>query len=267
MPYKVYLWGAIDPIGWSQVIWRIGGENASAAEMCRGETIHPVMFRYLPPDGLVIDAGCGTAKWPIYLRAHGYHCLGLEISIEACQHARREDPAVPLILADTRSAPLHDACADALISLGVIEHDEAGPAAGLRELRRLLKPGGVLIVSVPFNNLFRRLIVNRWMSFMVRRRRRAGVHLGFNEYRFRRRELRRHLRDAGFETVAEFPDDYQPPRVMGLWVDFDNLVFSPLRETPTLFVMPGWRGFLARLALDYVPWLVSGGVAMVARAR
>ena len=51
-------------------------------------------------------------------------------------------------------------CADAVLSLGVVEHDEAGPQEGLRELRRILKPGGILVLAVPFNNWFRRLVVN-----------------------------------------------------------------------------------------------------------
>ena len=267
MPYKIYLWDNLDPIGWSQAAWRIGGEALDDPAMCEGETIHPVMLQHLPKGGLIVDAGCGTAKWPIYLRARGYRCVGVEISRQACEYARTGDPGLPLVQGDTRTAPLKSACADAVISLGVVEHDEAGPAAGLRELRRLLKPDGVLVLSVPFNNAFRRLIINPLTTLVAARRRRASMRLGFAEYRFTRAELRAHLQAAGFEPIAEFPDDYLAPRVMGLWVDFDNLVFSPIRKTPTLFVLPKWRGWLARRVLDTMPWSVCGGVAVVARAR
>ena len=264
MPYRIDLWASLSPIEWSQAGWKIGGD-----EDCRDELIHDVLLEHLPKQGLIVDAGCGTAKWPIHLRRLGYRCVGIEISHEACLTGRAADPAVQLVRADTRRAPLRTGCADAVLSLGVVEHDEAGPAEGLRELRRILKPDGILILAVPFNNWFRRLVVNHLQTRVTRRRRRAGIELGFAEYRFSAREIRDRLRDAGFEPLAAYPNDLRPPKVMGLWVDRDNLVSNPFldRGPKRLFVLPGWRGRLARLVLDTVPWLVCGEAAFVARAR
>jgi SAM-dependent methyltransferase len=268
MPYKVYLWDALNAIEWSQAAWRIGGNDAST-ENCTVEMIHDVLLAHLPKDGLIVDAGCGTAKWPIYLGRRGYRCVGVEISHEACLAARAVDPTLRLVRGDTRHAPLATGCADAVLSLGVVEHDEAGPEAGLRELRRLLKPGGLLVLAVPFNNLFRRLVVNHLQRWVTWRRRRARMSLGFAEYRFSVREVQRHLADAGFELVTSYPNDLHPPKVMGLWVDNDNLVVNPLvgADPERLFVLPGWKGRLGRLALDHAPWLVCGEAAFIARAR
>jgi SAM-dependent methyltransferase len=263
MSYKIYLWESLNAIEWSQAGWKIGGN-----EDCRDELIHDVLLAHLPKDGLIVDAGCGTAKWPIYLGRAGYRCIGIEISREACLEARAVDPAVRLVRADTRRAPLRSGSADAILSLGVVEHDEAGPQDGLREIRRLLKPGGLLILAVPFNNWFRRLVVNHLQTWVTRKRRRARLGLGFAEYRFTAREVERHLADAGFETIATYPNDLRPPKVMGLWVDRDNLITNPFVNPgpKELFVLRGWSGRLARLALDVAPWAVCGEAAFVARA-
>lgn len=267
MSYKVYLWDALSPIEWSQAAWRIEGEDGT--NTCQQELLHDVMMAHLPKQGVIVDAGCGTARWPIYLRRLGYRCIGLEISRDAIGLARGVDPGIPILQSDTRCAPVRTGAADGVISLGVVEHEEDGPDAGLRELRRLLKPGGVLVCAVPFNNLFRRLVVNHLLQHVTRRRRKLGMKLGFAEYRFSRPELRAHLDRAGFDVVGEYPNDLRPPKIMGLWVDFDNLVLSPFRKTgpELLFVMPGLRGRLARLVLRYFPWLVCGEVVFVARAR
>jgi len=266
--YKVYLWDSLSAIEWSQAAWRIEGTTVSA-EACDGELIHDVLLRHLPKEGLILDAGCGTAKWPIYLRGRGYRCIGVEISADACRLARNIDRDLPLARADTRRAPIRTASVDAVLSLGVVEHDEAGPLAGLRELHRVLKPGGLLALAVPFNNVFRRLLVNHLLTYVTWKRRRASMRLGFAEYRFTSREVAGFLAEAGFEPVAIYPNDLLPPKVMGLWVDRDNLVSNPLLEKgpKQLFVLDGLQGRIARAALRWTPWLVCGEVVFIARAR
>lgn len=267
MSFKVYLWDNLSPIEWSQAAWRIEGEDGT--NTCRQELLHDVMMAHLPKDGIIVDAGCGTARWPIYLRKLGYRCVGLEISRDAIGLARGVDAQLPILQSDTRRAPVRTGSASGVISLGVVEHEEAGPDEGLRELRRMLKPGGILVCAVPFNNLFRRLVVNHLMRLVTWRRRGLGMKLGFAEYRFSRPELRAYLDRAGFDVIGEFPNDLRPPKIMGLWVDADNLVVSPFRATgpEQLFVMTGLRGRLARATLEHFPWLVCGEVVFVARAR
>ena len=267
MSYKVFLWGSKSPIEWSQAAWRLEGESSPIS--CEHEMVCDVLRRHLPQDGRIVDAGCGSAKWPIYLRAHGYRCVGVDVSLDACRLARTLDAGLPVVQADTQVAPLRKASADVVLSFGVVEHDEAGPLAGLRELRRILKVGGLLVLTVPFDNLSRRLVVNHVLSYVTWRRRRASMRLGFVEYRFTKRELRRFLRETGFEPVAAYPNDLRPPWVVGPWVDYENLFFNPVSGAGAndLFVLPGLKGRVARTLLRWFPWFVCGEVVFLARAR
>jgi SAM-dependent methyltransferase len=268
MSYKIYLFDALSPIEWSQAGWKLEGPTATL-EDCKGEFIHDVMFRYLPKDGLIVDAGCGVARWPIYLRQHGYRVFGLEFSDEACHIAHDHDPDLTVLRADVRRAPLRDHSVDAVLSLGVVEHDEAGPVEALRETHRILKPGGVLVLAVPYNNPLRRLAINHLQSFVTRKRLRAQWKLGFAEYRFSGREVAEFLDTTGFDVVATYPNDLRPPKNMGLWVDLNNLTMNPFRPTnpEDLFILPGPSRRIAAALTRYVPWLVCGEVIFVARAR
>jgi SAM-dependent methyltransferase len=266
MSYKIYLFDALSSIEWSQAGWKLEGDTVNL-EDCRIEFIHDVMLTNLPREGLIVDAGCGVARWPIYLRRKGYRVFGLEWSHEACLLGKRTDPGLEVIRSDVRATPLQDASVDAVLSLGVVEHDEAGPIEALREARRILKSGGVMILAVPYNNLLRRLVVNRLQSWVTRRRRRANWSLGFAEYRFSAREVRHFLRETGFEPVSMHPNDLRPPKNMGLWVDYTNLVMNSFRPIAReqLFLLPGAARHVAGFFTRWTPWLVCGEVICVAR--
>ena len=93
------------------------------------------------------------ARWPIYLRQRGYRVFGLEWSHDACRD--REGRPTPDWRCCGRTCarrPLAMRSVDAVLSLGVVEHEEAGPLEALREARRILKPGGILVLAVPYNN-------------------------------------------------------------------------------------------------------------------
>lgn len=228
-----------------------------------------MVLRSLPAGAHLIDAGYGVAKWPSALRRRGHHAVGVDVSPAVLARARQREPGVPLVVADTRRLPVRDGALDAVLSMGVVEHDEPGPAGALRELRRVLKPGGILVLDVPYDNWLRRLVTNPLLTRVTRRRRRAGWALGFAEYRFTRREVTAFLTEAGFEPLSAHPNDRRPPKNVGVWVDYHNLTFDPFRPTASdqLFVLPPFATRLVGALVRRVPWLVCGAITVVARAR
>ena len=105
----------------------------------------------LPPQGRVLDLGCGAGPTLLELRRRGIDCVGVDASEDMLQHARQRllehglDPA-GLLQADCRKTPFPDAHFDAVLCIGVISYlPDYEPA--LREIQRILKPGGSLIIS------------------------------------------------------------------------------------------------------------------------
>src|SRR5207249_11956885 len=108
-----------------------------------------------------------------------------------------------------RGLALADGALSGYISLGVIEHDPDGPDALLVEAHRVLAPGGVLVVSVPYVNGVRRLAAG-W----IRRRNQEIARRGgaFYQSAFSRAELVAALARCGFSVRAAHP--YDPARIL-----------------------------------------------------
>jgi SAM-dependent methyltransferase len=253
----------------SQIFWSFDSV-ADHVELCDHETTLAVFLRHLPKGEAIVDAGCGLARWVIYLRQRGYRVFGVDYAQAALAQANGFGSAVPLFAADTRRLPLRDASVGGIISLGVVEHVPSGPVPSLCELRRVLKPGGVALVAVPYNNPFRRVLINHLRRFRDWQKRRNGLRLDFAEYRFSARELTGFLREAGFDVLSVHADDFEPPLGKGLWVDSSS--FFGYRVG--LFDMaPGHKRWelnrrgqvVQRLANLVSPWLIAGGVLAVAR--
>lgn len=162
----------------------------------------------LPREGLVLEAGCGLGQYVILLRQRGWRAAGVDGSLAALATARRAVP-VPLAASDVRALAIRSGAVAAYVSLGVVEHDREGPDAILAEARRVLAPGGVLVVSVPYVNGARRLGAP-W----IRRRARTVAAAGgaFYQYAFSRRELLAALARQGFVAQAAHP--YDPARLL-----------------------------------------------------
>jgi SAM-dependent methyltransferase len=102
--------------------------------------------------GRVLDAACGVGYGADILCAHkgvtGYS--GLDRSDEALEIARRDFAGDnrSFVQGDVYALPFADASFDTIVSLETIEHLEH-PERAMAEFRRVLKPGGVLLGSVP----------------------------------------------------------------------------------------------------------------------
>jgi SAM-dependent methyltransferase len=100
----------------------------------------------LPDRARILDAGCGSGRNMVELARHGA-VTGVELSGPSVQLAR--DRSVGEVLeGSVMEMPFEDGAFDLTVSLDVIEHLEDDVAA-LKELRRVTKPGGALLVTVP----------------------------------------------------------------------------------------------------------------------
>ena len=100
----------------------------------------------LAADARILDAGCGSGRNMVELARHGT-VTGVELSKTSVCLARARD-AGEVIEGSVMEMPLDGDSFDLAASLDVIEHLEDDLGA-LRELRRVVKPGGSLLVTVP----------------------------------------------------------------------------------------------------------------------
>jgi SAM-dependent methyltransferase len=99
--------------------------------------------------GLVCDLGCGPGQVGAYLAERGCDLLGIDISPGMLLRARERHGDVRFQLADMRALPLADAACQAIACFYALIHiprDEV-PVA-LAEIGRVMRPGGVLVLSV-----------------------------------------------------------------------------------------------------------------------
>lgn len=109
-----------------------------------------VHFR-LRPGERVLDVGCGSGRLvPLILEAvgSGASLVELDFAPGMVEQARRktDDPRVTFQVGDAHDLPFPDGDFDRVIALALLPHLD-DPGMALREFRRVLKPGGWLVIA------------------------------------------------------------------------------------------------------------------------
>ena len=106
----------------------------------------------VPPGGQVLDLGCGTGELARVLASAGWPVTACDISEQMLGRAivRDEAGTVEWVLLDPawRVLPFERASFDAITASSLLEYID-DPGAVLRECARLLRPGGVVLCTVP----------------------------------------------------------------------------------------------------------------------
>ncbi len=98
----------------------------------------------------ILDLGCG-AGWAIRMairNGQAARAIGLDFSITGLKLARNHSPDILWLQADGTALPLADASFDRLFCNGSLEHFP-DVKRGIREIARILKPGGRAVIIVP----------------------------------------------------------------------------------------------------------------------
>ncbi len=127
---------------------RIASRFAARHWNVRLERALEAFTRHLPSGASVLDLGCGPGRDVALLRERGLRVLGLDRSMGMLREAQRRVGGA-LVCADMRTLPLGDASLDGVWMCAALLHlPRAEAPIALAEVHRVLRPGGVLYVSV-----------------------------------------------------------------------------------------------------------------------
>src|SRR5712692_1101780 len=118
--------------------------------------LHAAMLRKLErlflahfaPGSRVLDAGCGRSLFTEIQDHWPFEIVACDVDYDLLASRRTEYPEIGWVVAGAHPLPFRDASFDGLFAGELIEH-LADPAAGMDEFRRVLRPGGTLVLTTP----------------------------------------------------------------------------------------------------------------------
>lgn len=156
-----------------------------------------VILADVSPGKIVLDVGCGTGEDVAGFQQAGGVAIGADLSAWMLVTARERHASVPLMAADCRALPVMAESVDVVFANRVLQHLER-PGDALSEWRRVLRPGGRVVVCDPdlTSAQVEGLDADRAAAVLAwRSSSRPGRDAVAN--------LRRYLRTAGFREVRD----------------------------------------------------------------
>jgi ubiquinone/menaquinone biosynthesis C-methylase UbiE len=169
----------------------------------------------LPPGATVVDVGCGTGRAVAELAEHATHAIGVDLDPAMLAAARSRFPNIDVRAADATDLPLGDGQAHGYRA-DKLYHVLSDPYAALAEARRILVPGGRIVL---LGQDWDALVIDSDQPELTRR----IVHARADTLPHPRiaRAYRNLLLDAGFHDVdveahtAVFTDAVMLPLIVG----------------------------------------------------
>jgi len=155
------------------------------------------IYEFLKPGMDVLDWGAGSGHCSVYLSRAGYvpHAYMLDdppsiITKESIRFTKGDHP---------KTLPFDDASFDAVVAVGVLEHvreRDGDERDSLQQLRRVLKPKGILIITHLPNKF-------SWAENILLLARKFGVKVLAHDFTYSRSDFYRILDGIGFEVIEE----------------------------------------------------------------
>ncbi len=180
-----------DPVG--------GGRNGSIENFESGLRI---LRRYRPEGGKLLDLGCGVGIFLKLAQNDGWDVVGTDVSGFAVRYAK-EKFGVEALQGSLETLRLTAESFDAVALWDTIEHME-DPLANLREVRRLLKPEGILLLDTPNEDALLRAIARflHRLSLGTFKYPVSKIYHRYHLYYYNRRTIGKLLEAAGFTILS-----------------------------------------------------------------
>lgn len=187
--------------------------------------------------GTLVDVGCGHRPYQSLFKQRTQRYVGVD-------WPANKGRAEPDVFGDAQHLPIRTAVADTVMAIELIEH-LPHPAAFLREAHRILRPGGLLLLSAPF---------------MEPLHEEPRDFLRFTPY-----ALRTMLTDAGFETQTIIPRGGWWSVVLGGF--FPQVVYNALNPEDTEGRRRNGLGFAIAVPICAVAQLAAYGLDQIIGSR
>ncbi|HEX4696242.1 MAG TPA: methyltransferase domain-containing protein, partial [Candidatus Udaeobacter sp.] len=188
---------------------------------------------HLKPGMNVLELGCGTGYFTRELAHTGANIVAIDVSPELLEIARSNcsEPNVRCEIQNAYRLSYPDAVFDSVVGSSVLHHLEIEPA--LREIYRVLKPGGKIFFTEP-NMLNPQIAVQKNLPWVKRK-------LGDSpdETAFFRWSLRYLLEQAGYGHIGVDPFDFLHPKTPAFLIHLINALGRFLERVPLVSEFAG----------------------------
>jgi len=110
--------------------------------------LEPLFLEHIAPGSRVLDAGCGRSLFTEIRADWPFEIVASDVDFDLLASRKAEFPRVRWLVGDAQPLPFRDASFGALFAGELVEH-LTDPLPALHEFRRVLKPGGTLILTTP----------------------------------------------------------------------------------------------------------------------
>jgi len=194
----------------------------------------------LPAQARILDAGCDSGRNMVELAHHGI-VTGVELSGTSVRLARERETG-EVLEGSVMDTPFDDGSFDLTVSLDVIEHLEDDVGA-LHELRRVTKPGGALLVTVP---------AYQWLWS-------GHDEINHHHRRYNRRTLLAAAREAGWQLESSTHFNFLLLPVAILLRGLERFKPSTTKSSLDLWVPPAPLNWVLRQPLNLEAGVIGRG--------